>query len=94
MQHIGLMMVRNEIDIIERYIEHIDSFGIYPVLVLDDSNDGTYERLRDWPRVKYIVKQKTLYGDNACWNMPRGTMVMKDGFICCIPMNFSGMTRS
>jgi len=63
MQHIGLMMVRNEIDIIERYIEHIDSFGIYPVLVLDDSNDGTYERLRDWPRVKYIVKQKTLYGD-------------------------------
>jgi glycosyltransferase involved in cell wall biosynthesis len=63
MQHIGLMMVRNEIDIIDRYIEHINDIGIDIILVLDDSDDGTYERLRTWPKVKYIVKQKTLYGD-------------------------------
>jgi hypothetical protein len=63
MQHIGLMMVRNEIDIIERYMQHIDEIGIDVILVLDDSDDGTYDKLAQWDKVKYLVKQKTLYGN-------------------------------
>ena len=62
MQHIGLMMVRNEIDVIEKYMDHILQW-INLILVLDDSDDGTYEYLEKQPQVKYIVKQKTLYFD-------------------------------
>lgn len=62
MKHIGLMMVRNEIDVIEKYMEHIKSWFSL-ILVLDDSDDGTYEFLERQPQVKYLVKQKTIYFD-------------------------------
>ena len=48
MQHIGLMMVRNEIDVIEKYMDHILQW-INLILVLDDSDDGTYEYLEKQP---------------------------------------------
>jgi hypothetical protein len=60
MCNIGMLTVRNEVDVIN---EFLDDVALYfdTVVVMDDSNDGTYEAIASRPFVKYLVKYSDVY---------------------------------
>ncbi len=61
MMNIGLLMTYNEADMIDEMMEanrhHVDT-----IFVLDGSDDGTDERLRRYPEVELILKDKDVVG--------------------------------
>ena len=61
-QNIGLMITRNEEDVITEVMTEISKY-FEIVLVMDNSTDKTREIIEAYPCVKYIVNQKDIYGD-------------------------------
>lgn len=60
MKNIGMLTVRNEVDVIN---EFLDDVALYfdTVIVMDDSSDGTYEAIAARSFVKYLVKYSDVY---------------------------------
>ena len=56
---VGLMMSRNEVDIIAEVLESWRRFDV-PIIALDDSDDGTYEILRASKHVT-VLRQRAIY---------------------------------
>jgi hypothetical protein len=63
-KNIGMLTVRNEVDVID---EFLDDVALYfdSIVVMDDSTDGTYERIAARPFVKYLIKYGDIYDPNG-----------------------------
>lgn len=59
----AIMMTKDEVDIIPEVLARWSEFGI-PIVVMDDSDDGTFEILRLNPNV-HAFRQSKVYGRNT-----------------------------
>jgi len=60
MKHVGLLTVRNEVDVIDEFLDDAEKY-FSDIVVMDDSTDGTYERLAARSFVKHLVKFSDVY---------------------------------
>lgn len=58
-QNIGIMMTRNEADVIDEVMTELKKY-FTQILVLDGSSDGTDEIIRSYDNVKYFIKDSEL----------------------------------
>lgn len=58
MKIVGIMPVRNEVDVIEESLKHLINQGIKPVVLDNGSTDGTFEILRDFHSKGQIILEK------------------------------------
>ena len=63
-KNIGLLTVRNEVDVIDEFMDNIEKY-FDEVVVMDDSDDGTYEKIKNRKSIKYIVKFEDVYDKNS-----------------------------
>lgn len=64
MKHIGMLTVRNEVDIINEFLDDVEKY-FDDIVVMDDSTDGTYEAIAARPIVDYLVKFDSVYAANS-----------------------------
>ena len=62
--NIGMLTVRNEIDVIEEFLDDVEKY-FDTIVVMDDSTDGTYEAIARRSCVKYLVKYSDPYDPNG-----------------------------
>lgn len=60
MKHVGLLTVRNEVDVIDEFLDDVEKW-FDDIVVMDDSTDGTCERIAKRSVVKYLVKFSDVY---------------------------------
>jgi hypothetical protein len=59
MRTIGLMLCRNEIDILDQFMRrHLEFFDT--IVAIDESTDGSREALLDYPQIKHVIKGEEL----------------------------------
>ena len=64
MKNIGMLTVRNEIDIIDEFLDNVEQY-FEDIVVMDDSNDSTRERLQKRNCIKYLVYFEDVYDINS-----------------------------
>ena len=64
LRNIGLLTIRNEADCIDEFMDHAEKY-FDDIVVMDDSTDGTYEKLADRKSIKYLVKFEDVYGKDG-----------------------------
>jgi len=61
MRHVGLLTVRNEFDVVEQFLRNAVKY-FTDIVVMDDSTDGTFERLST-PKKKRFIKHLVKFSD-------------------------------
>ena len=64
MRNIGLLTVRNEVDVIDQFLDDAEKY-FTDIVVMDDSTDGSYEKLAARSIVKYLAKFEDIYDPNG-----------------------------
>lgn len=62
--NVGMLTVRNEVDVIDEFLDDVEKY-FEVIVVMDDSDDGTYEKIARRDIVDYLVKFSDVYDSKS-----------------------------